>query len=86
MEFFEPKLDELLNKIAIEYSISIKELRERYINPPASKKKTRATKKQPKPPPPEHNHAPFQTPREPCALCSTHGDITAPLSFTFVIA
>jgi hypothetical protein len=42
--------------------------------PPKKSKKTKVI--------PEHNHRPFETPTEPCELCSSHGDIFNPCAST----
>ena len=90
MEFFEPRVVELLTQIAAEYSLSFDELLSKYSTktkiktkvPSEKRKKKKAKKTQP-----VHNHKPGETPKDPCALCMSHGDVmTVVPTMKFVIA
>ena len=86
MEFFEPRIVELLTQIASEYSLSFDDLLTRYST--KSKKKEPKTKKvsskKKKKTQPVHTHKPLEVPTVPCPLCMSHGDILALTSMKFV--
>jgi hypothetical protein len=88
MEFFEPRVAELLTQIAAEYSLAFDELLSKYSTKTKAKVKTPSKKKKKaKKTQPVHNHKPGETPKDPCALCMSHGDVlTVVPTMKFVIA